>query len=209
MRLWIAALLLAAGPALADEVPNPSFYLVNRSASAISRVYATPAGMPNWGSDRLNGRAVPAGQNAAIRLPADGNCVYDLRVVYATGRADERRGLNTCQVDNITFPQGTVVASPPYGGATAPARPSQAEDPSFILINRSRAVLNELYLSPTGDDSWGEDRLGDSTILGGGSRTIRLPPGECLYDIRVVFANGEANEKRRLNLCQITNLRVP
>jgi hypothetical protein len=201
MRLWIAALLLAAGPALADDVPNPSFYLVNRSASAISKVFATPAGMPNWGSDRLGGRAIPAGQNGAIRLPADGTCVYDIRVVYATGRSDERRGLNTCDVDNLTFPQGSTVAS---------ARPSRPEeDPSFVLINRSRTVLNEVYLSPTGDDSWGEDRLGDDTIPGGGSRTIRLPPGDCIYDIRVVFTNGDANEKRRLNLCQITNLRVP
>jgi hypothetical protein len=201
MRLWIAGLLFAAGPALADEVPNPSFYLVNRSASAISRVFATPAGMPNWGNDRLTGRAIGPGQNAAIRLPADGNCVYDIRVVYANGRSDERRGLNTCEVDNLSFPQGSAVAS---------ARPSQPDaDPSFLLTNRSHAVLNELYLSPTGDDSWGEDRLGDGTIAGGGTRTIRLPAGECLYDVRVVFANGEANEKRRLNLCQITNLRVP
>lgn len=201
MRLWIAALLLTAGPALADDVPNPSFYLVNRSVSAISRVYATPAGMPNWGSDRLTGHTIAAGQNAPIRLPADGTCVYDIRIVYATGSTDERRGLNTCDVDNITFPQGSGVASAPRNRPDA--------DPSFLLTNRSRAVLNELYLSPTGDDSWGEDRLGDGIVAGGGSRTIRLPAGECLYDIRVVFANGEANEKRRLNLCQITNLRVP
>ena len=45
--------------------------------------------------------------------------------------------------------------------------------------------------------------------MGGGSKTIRLPPGECIYDLRVVFANGEANEKRRLNLCNLTDLRVP
>ena len=200
-RLCIAALLLAAGPALADETPNPSFYLLNRSPTAINRVYATPAGMPNWGSDRLAGRAVAPGQNAPIRLPADGSCVYDIRVVYANGRSDERRGLNTCEIDDISFPQGSAVAS------VRPARP--AEDPSFVLTNRSRVVLNELYLSPTGDDSWGEDRLGDGTIGAGAARTIRLPVGECLYDIRVVFANGEANEKRRLNLCQITTLRVP
>ncbi len=201
MRLGIAALLLAAGPALADDAPNPSFYLVNRSAATISNVFATPAGMPNWGSDRLIGHAIPPGQNAAIRLPADGNCIYDVRVVYANGRSDERRGLNACDVDNISFPQASAAAT------IRPSRPDQ--DPSFLLTNRSRAVLNELYLSPAGDDSWGEDRLGDGTIVAGGSRTIRLPAGECLYDIRVVFANGEASEKRRLDLCQITNLRVP
>ena len=202
VRLWIAALLLAGGPVrAADDGPNPSFYLVNRAASAISKVFASPAGMPNWGTDRLTGHAIAAGQYAAIRLPADGHCLYDVRIVYATGVSDERRGLNTCEIDNITFPQASATASP------RPNRPDA--DPSFLLSNRSRAVLNELYLSPTGDDSWGEDRLGDGTIDAGGSRVIRLPPGECLYDVRVVFANGDASEKRRLNLCQITSLRVP
>lgn len=205
MRLWIAALLLAGGPTQAattgDEAPNPSFYLVNRAPSAISKVFASPAGMPNWGSDRLTGRPIAPGQYAAIRLPADGTCLYDIRVVYATGVSDERRGLNTCEIDNISFPRASTTASPRRGRAD--------EDPSFVLSNRSRAVLNELYLSPTGNDSWGEDRLGDDTIGAGGTRVIRLPPGECLYDVRVVFANGDASEKRRLNLCQITNLRVP
>ena len=200
VRLWVAALLLAAGPAMAEDGANPSFYLVNRAPTAISRVFATPAGMPTWGMDRLNGRPIPAGQYAPIRLPADGACVYDVRVVYATGRSDERRGLNTCAIDNLTFPEASTVAS-------APSRPEA--DPSFLLINRSRAVLNELYVSLTGDGSWGEDRLGDSTIAAGGSRAIRLPAGECTYDIRVVFANGDANEKRRLNLCQLTSLRAP
>lgn len=200
VRLWVAALLIAAGPALADDAANPSFYLVNRAPGPISRVYATPAGLPTWGTDRLTGRPIPAGHYAAIRLPADGACVYDIRVVYATGRSDERRGLNTCALDNVTFPEASAVVP-------APNRPDA--DPSFLLTNRSRTILNELYISATGDKSWGEDRLGDSTIAAGGSRTIRLPAGECTYDIRVVFANGEANEKRRLNLCQLTALRVP
>ena len=205
-RLWIAVLmLLAAGPmidpASAQEAPNPSFYLVNRSAVAISRVYASPEGMPNWGTDRLGPGAIGPGRNAAIRLPTDGGCVYDIRVVYAGGRSDERRGVNTCEIDNISFPQGRTVA------ATKAPRPEV--NPSFLLVNRSRAVLNELYLSPSGDDSWGEDRLGDATLAGGATKTIRLPQGECVYDIRVVFANGEASEKRRLNLCDITDLRVP
>ena len=194
---WLLVALLLAGPAVAQEADNPSFYLVNRSASAISRVFASPAGMPNWGSNRV-GAVVGPGENVAVRLPADGQCVYDLRVVYANGRGEERRGVNVCEIDNISFPQGRTVLSG-RGGA----------DPSFLLVNRGRAALTELYLSPSGDDSWGEDRMGDATLAGGASKTVRLPRGDCVYDLRVVFANGEANEKRRLNLCQITDLRVP
>ncbi len=58
-------------------------------------------------------------------------------------------------------------------------------------------------------DSWGQDRLGDGTVPAGATRVIRLPTGSCIYDVRVVFANREAIEKRRLNLCTITNLTVP
>lgn len=201
-RLGIGAVMLCAAPACAQEAPNPSFYLVNRAAAAITRVYATPAGMPTWGSDRLTGATVGPGQNTAIRLPADGNCIYDVRVVYANARTDERRGLNTCEIDNLSFPGARTAA-----GTARATRPDA--NPSFLLVNRGRAVLNELYLSPSGDDSWGEDRLGESSLPGGASKPIRLPPGECLYDVRVVFANGEANERRRLNLCDITDLRVP
>jgi hypothetical protein len=196
-RAWAFILLLSGlGPAAAQDVQNPSFYLVNRSPWAISRVFATPTGQSNWGQNRLVNAIPPAG-NSAIRLPADGKCIYDIRVTYANGRAEERHELNTCEVDNLTFSAGREAA----------ARPS--EDPSFVLINRGRSPVNELYLSVTDDDSWGQDRLGEDNVPRGATKVIRLPPGECVYDVRVVFANGEASEKRRLNLCQINNLRVP
>ncbi|MBV8912718.1 MAG: hypothetical protein JOZ05_06730 [Acetobacteraceae bacterium] len=203
-RRWIAALLALAivGPAAAQQAqqaPNPSFNLVNRGNSAINEVYATSAGMATWGRNRLTEGAIRPGQSYPIRLPADGNCIYDIRVVYANGQADERRALNTCNVDNVTFPSG---------GRPANAA-SNANDPSFRLVNRSRSKVNEVYASVTGDDSWGEDRLGDDTVAPGATKVIRLPSGDCLYDIRVVFANGEATEKRQVNLCNITDLRVP
>lgn len=202
-RLWLAApmLLVAAGRGAAQEQPNPSFYLVNKGPSAIAQVFATPVGMPNWGRDRLTGSAIPAGQSFPIRLPADGNCSYDIKVVYAGGRSEERRRLDTCAVDNVTFPS--------QRGTTAPRAQQSEDDPSFVLVNRSRSRVSELYLSLTDEESWGDDRLGDDTVPAGATKVIRLPRGQCVWDLRVVFANGEANEKRRLNLCQLTQLRVP
>lgn len=205
-RFWIAAMLLlaGAGQGFAQQPPNPSFNLVNRSDNAINEVYATSAGLANWGRDRLGNNNIPPGQSYPIRLPADGNCVYDVKVVYANGQTDERRGLNTCTVDNVTFPAGR--------GGSAPRGNTQQQssnDPSFRLVNGSRSKINEVYATVAGEDSWGQDRLGDDTVAAGATRVIRLPTGQCIYDVRVVFANGEATEKRRLNLCTITNLRVP
>lgn len=112
-RFWLAALILglAVTPAGA-QAPNPSFNIVNRASNAISEVYATKAGTTTWGRNRIGGRPVPSGHTGPIRLPADGNCVYDVRVVYANGQTEERRGLNTCSVDNVFFPP---TAGPPTG----------------------------------------------------------------------------------------------
>ena len=115
LRLSFAILLGLAGAARADQ-QNPSFYLVNRSAQAIREVYASPASASGWGRDRLGDDPIAPGGNAPIRLLADGNCVFDLRFVYEDGHAEERRGVNTCGVDDITagvpVPAGNPRARP-------------------------------------------------------------------------------------------------
>lgn len=208
----MAVLGVLAMPALA-QAPNPSFNIVNRGTSAISEVFATPSGQTTWGRDRLGSQTVDPGQNAPVRLPADGQCVYDVRVVFANGQTDERRRLNTCNIDNIITPQGATAGGSaggtPGGRGSAATGRQATDDPSFRLVNRGRSAVNELYASRSGDDSWGDDRLGDDTVAPGGTRVVRLPNGTCTYDVRIVYANGEATEKRRLNLCTMTDMRVP
>ena len=205
-RLLPAALLaLAALPAWAQD--NPSFNVVNRTSVPMREAFASPAGIANWGRNRLAAVAVPPGGNAPIRLPADGNCIYDVRVVYANGQSDERRGVNTCSVDNLIFPATTETATPP--ARSGRGQQATNDDPSFRLVNRSRSEVNEVYASLTGNDDWGVDQLGEDTIAPGATRVIRLPSGPCTWDVRIVWANGEAAEKRRLNLCTVTDLRVP
>ena len=213
-RTLIAALLaagLTTGPAGAQpaQQPNPSFNVVNRTPQAINEVYASAAGQTNWGRDRLGDKTVGAnGGTFAVRLPADGNCVYDIRVVYADGKAEERRNINTCNLDNVVFPNEGGTGG---GGRRAPGAGNRAaaDTPAFRLVNRGRAEVNEFYASLPSEEDWGEDRLGTGTLAAGQSKMIRLPAGECVYDIRIVYASGEATEKRRVNLCTITDMRVP
>ena len=191
----------------AAQSGNPSFNLVNRAPQAITEVYATPAGVDRWGRDRLGRSFVAPGQTFPVQLPADGTCVYDLRIVYVDGKPEERRRLDTCEIETVTFPGGR-----PGGVAQAqgPApNPAATDDPSFRLVNRGRSEATELYASPSGDENWGRDRLGTETVPAGGTRVVRLPRGDCRYDVRVVFGNGESTEKRKLNLCTLTDLRVP
>ncbi len=82
---------------------------------------------------------------------------------------------------------------------------AQAQDPSFRVNNRTGNVINEVYVSSSNDNAWGSDRLGANVLSPGQSLTIRLPQAQCMNDIRIVFANGQTHERRRVDTCQITD----
>ncbi len=197
--LILSVLVPLGGPALAQAPANPSFNLVNRTQQVITQLYATPAGNDRWGGDRLARFNLPPGQTFPVRLPI-GECVYDIRVVYAGRAPEEMRRVDVCRLDSVSFPANATRST---------ARNAPSSDPSFRLVNRGRSEINEVYASPSGDDDWGQDQLGDDTVATGTMRVVRLPAGQCTWDVRVVFANGDSTEKRRLDLCAITDLRVP
>lgn len=205
-RALLALFVLAAcAPAAGAQPGDPSFNLVNRSGRVIHEAYVSPSSETRWGQDRLGRNVLPNGQSVAIRLPP-GECNHDVRVIYdrAGGPSEEQRNLNTCNLTEVIFTGQRV-------GAPQPAAPSQAAgaNPSFNLINNSGRVVRELYASPSTESHWGPDRLGNSTVPAGQVFPVRLPLGACLYDIRVVFDGGQSEERRRVNLCELTNLPVP
>ena len=221
-----AALLLATAAAASaqDGTANPSFTLANRGNQPILELYATATGVANWGPDRMARYSLPPGMTMPIRLPGDGPCIYDIRVVYADGPPEEKRHLNTCVVDSIAFPGARTAATgqggapgnasgygPGYGdqGGTQRGGQQAAGDPSFRLVNRGRSEVRAVYASPSGDDDWGRDRLGDDTVPPGRTYVIDLPKGQCSYDVLVVFANQQKVERRRVNLCIVMDFRVP
>ena len=199
VRLLPAMLLITAAASQPSraEAPNPSFYLVNRSSQTINEAYASPASARGWGVDRLVDDQIAPGGNAAIRLLADGTCLFDLRVVFEDGHADERRQVNTCGVDNISF-----------GAAPAAVPGNPAHDPSFRIVNRGRREVYEVYARLSGSRDWGADRLGDGTVDSESYRVIHLPSGQCFWDVRLVFDDGPRLERRRLNLCDVTDFPV-
>jgi hypothetical protein len=70
-------------------------------------------------------------------------------------------------------------------------------------------VINELYVSSSSVQEWGPDRLGANVLSPGQSFIVRLPAGQCVNDIRVVFANGQAIDRRQINTCNLTDINVP
>ena len=200
-RLLAAALLtLLAIPAAQAQSNDPSFRVVNNTRNVVNEVYASPASERSWGTDRLGTEVIRPGATHIIRLPR-GECVYDIRVVYQGGQAEERRGVNTCNITDFVL---GAAATP----APTPAQPQAGGNPSFNLVNQSGPGREEFYAPPSSEQNWGPDRLGADTVGPGSRFAIRLPQGECLYDLRIVFQGGEAREQRRVDACNTVDFVV-
>lgn len=77
-------------------------------------------------------------------------------------------------------------------GCTAPRPVSPAPDGTGVplnLTNRMSETVCFVYLSPPGQDRWGDDLLGNATIAAGTSRTILVPRG--LWDMRAESCSHE------------------
>jgi uncharacterized protein with NRDE domain len=205
LAVAVLALVAAAGrPAAAQQ--NPDFYVVNNSGRVITEIYVSSSASQNWGPDRLGQNVLNSGMQFPIRPPRDGTCVFDIRVVYANGTAEERRRINTCNISQVVF--GTAGPVPRAPGAASPA--PQGPNPNFRLVNRSGRVITEVYVSSSQDQNWGPDRLGRDVLGNGQSMIVTLPrDGTCVFDVRVVYDNGTATERRRVNTCNITEMTFP
>ncbi|MBL6453791.1 hypothetical protein JMJ55_00565 [Belnapia sp. T6] len=206
-RVLLAALALLAwaGPGRAQS-NDPSFRVVNNTPNVVNEVYASPSSERSWGHDRLGNEVIAPGASQIIRLPADGNCSFDIRIVYQGGTAEERRNLNTCNMTDLVLGQPGGPA-PRTAPRTQP-NSTQQGNPSFNLVNQSGKVIEEFYASPSSQQNWGPDRLGDDVVQAGATFPVRLPQGECTYDIRIVFAGGQSQERRNVNACSVTNYTV-
>lgn len=181
---------------------NPSFNLVNKSGQPIRELFVTPSGDANWGQNRLTTGPVAAGATFAVRRKIDGNCVFDIRVVYGDGKREERRTVNTCTAEDLIFP----AAGP--GAVTGAATGKAADDPSFRLINHNKQAIAELYASPAGKPR-GPNLLEKGALPPTATMTIKPPTGQgCTFELRVVFADKTA-KTRTTDLCKTTELAVP
>jgi hypothetical protein len=181
---------------------NPSFTLVNKSSQPIRELFVTPSGDANWGQNRLTTPVAP-GANFAVRRRIDGNCVFDLRVVYGDSTREERRTVNTCTAEDIPFAGTTKAAS------SAPATTGKApDDPSFRLTNHNKQPIAELYAGPKGEPR-GPNLLDKGALPPDASTVVKPPRGKgCSLELRVVFADKTA-KTRTTDLCKITELSVP
>jgi hypothetical protein len=81
-------------------------------------------------------------------------------------------------------------------------------DQDFTLVNKTGLIINELYLSPTGDDQWGEDVLGVDTLADGAQVEISFSHKEtdCMWDMKIVDEDGDDVVWEKINLCKASEI---
>ena len=165
-------------------IPWREIEIANGHARSIRNLFASPNGPERWGPDRLGNELVEPGTTFRLRLRARA-CTVDLRAVYDDETAEEKRGVDLCNTPRLLL-DGSGIPRPP--------------ERAFTLVNRHGAAVEEVYASGIDDSDWGEDRLSGNP-LERGARTEVVLRSACEVDLRIVFANGGAEERRNLDIC--------
>ncbi len=208
MARWLAGValgLVLATPALAQTprqnatppAAERELSVVNRTTTDITEIYVSPTSSDQWGEDRLGDDALGAGKSFRVRLGRTRDCRFDLRVLYEDGRREERNGQDICRNRQVIF-DGSAATAPP---------PPEAPEHKVTLQNRSRRAIQQVFISSADAPEWGDDRLTDGTVAPGESTTLAYR-GPCVADLRIVFANRAAEERRGLDLCDTPALSI-
>jgi len=119
---------LALSPAIAQQQERHiSIIVLNRTQQSIDEVYISPISQSNWGSDRLSSSVVEPGERVSVELNRNDGCKLDIRVVYSGGRAEEKRGVDACNVHEIVFTaSGSSIGSGHFTGILGGAGSGQS-----------------------------------------------------------------------------------
>lgn len=78
----------------------------------------------------------------------------------------------------------------------------------FTLVNQTGVDIAEVYVSPSNDDSWGEDVMGKDILKNKASVDIEFSRKEttCLWDLKVIDVEKDSIEWTKLDLCKANEI---
>jgi hypothetical protein len=90
--------------------------------------------------------------------------------------------------------------------AAAFVTPAHAGQQDFVILNKTGYPIEQVYISASSKDDWEEDVLGRDILAAGERTKISFSSDEdaCLWDLRVVYEDGEAAEWDGVDLCEIS-----
>lgn len=83
-----------------------------------------------------------------------------------------------------------------------------AANADFTLVNKTGYDINEVFISPTNRNNWGNDRLGEYQLSNNESRKMKFGDTKnCHQDIKVIFTDDDSEaEWENFNLCEINKI---
>lgn len=192
MGSWAACSVAIAQPArsLTGGGAERDLVVRNRATHAIDQIYVSPHQAERWGDDRLGDESVEPGKTFRLRLGRESACVVDVQIVYDDASEEEVNTVNICRTHQIVFDGSHAVA------AQLPA----GEPHHLVIANASSRPIQQVFVSPPEATQWGDDLLGNHSLSVGERAGVEYY-GSCLADLRVVFDNRSAEERRGLDLC--------
>ena len=166
--------------------------VLNESMRPIKELFVSSSRTMNWGDNLLATPMVP-GARFVTDVERGDQCLFDIRIVYEGGREQRQMSRDICRPDEIAF-GGQTVSRIEGGG------PESGHDVSFV--NDGRTPLQSLFLTPSTDTHWGDDRLGSHTLGNKMRLDLRLAKSAgCLWDIKLVYQGDVMREQRGQDLC--------
>jgi hypothetical protein len=186
--------------------------LVNRHRRTIQQAYISPKESQDWGEDLLGTGVLRV--DDSVEIETESGCRADLRIVFDSTAAEERRDIDICAVRSITLRPGWTVEDTledAAGAGTPPAAalPGPPRAGRLRLRNAAPLPVIELYADPPGAATRGPDRLGTAVLAAGHSFDL-TPPEEsaaataaerCRADITAVFRDGREVTLPGRDLC--------
>jgi len=202
----LAGLLLGmlAGPGVA-EVPRPQrslpapreLTIVNQSRRPVFQLHISSTEADQWGDDRLGEATIPPGGSFRVRLGRTRECQFDVQVIYDDLSHEEQRGLDICRNRRVAFDGKAAIA---------PIDPF-ATDHEITIENEAPLPIRQVFVSSGAADQWGEDLAPAGGIMPQSEGRLRYH-GACTADLRVVFDNRAAEERRGVDICARPRLAV-
>ncbi len=193
--LLLSATARAAGSASPSAAPGNSMQelqVANHAGRTINELYASPSTVDDWGKDRLGDATIEPQKSFRLRLNRAHDCEFDFQVIYDDASREERHRVDVCQTHTLAF-DGTAAMLPP--GADGGVH-------RVVIADHAGRPIQQVMISPANAGDWGDDLLGQTSLSVGDSTAVAYH-GECVADMRVVFDNRAAEERRGLNLCQL------
>jgi hypothetical protein len=98
---WVVAaaalVSFASAASASNDGKNRKVLVQNISSQQINNLYASPITAKTWEEDLLGQRTLAAGASISANIDNGTNeCMFDLKVVMASGKTFEHRSVNVC-----------------------------------------------------------------------------------------------------------------